>query len=96
MLDAILVAHEAIKIQCNVQIELREMCGNKPKREYSHENNDAELKERIAKECYDKAFDVAGKGNPNKKSRSEQFKTIFNDFWATLSDEEKRRQRRNG
>ena len=46
MLAAIKFAHEAIILQCKAQIELREMCGNKAKREYSHEENDAELKDK--------------------------------------------------
>ena len=88
MLDAIRFAHDAIKIQCKVQLELREMCGNKTKREYSHETNDAELKDRVRAFCYDKAYALARSGNPNKHERSEAFHKLQDDFIATLSPEE--------
>ena len=44
MLEAIKVAHEAIKIQCQAQFELSEACGKLVKREYCHEVNDDELR----------------------------------------------------
>ena len=40
MVEAIKFAHEAIKIQCQAQLELREMTGNVAKRDYSHETHD--------------------------------------------------------
>jgi polyribonucleotide nucleotidyltransferase len=88
MLDAIRFAHEAIKIQCTVQLELREMCGNKPKREYSHETNDEELKAKLRAFCYDKAYALARSGNPNKQQRSDAFHKLEEDFIATLTPEE--------
>lgn len=88
MLDAIEFAHNAIRIQCQAQVELREMCGNKPKREYSHETNDENLKEQITKACYDKCYTIASSGNKNKSERSKAFKAVFEEFWATLSEEE--------
>ena len=51
MLEAIKVAHEAIKVQCKAQLELSEACGKLVKREYCHEVNDDELrKERKEQE----------------------------------------------
>ncbi len=89
MLDAIRIAHEAIKVQCQVQTELRELCGNKTKREYSHETNDADLKEQVRTFCYDKAYAIARSANPDKHARSSAFKAIHEEFMATLSDEDK-------
>ena len=40
MLEAIKFAHEAIKVQCQAQIELMEAVGKTVKREYCHETND--------------------------------------------------------
>ncbi len=88
MLDAIRFAHEAIKLQCKVQLELREMCGNKPKREYSHETNDENLKAAVRSFCYDKSYELARSGNPNKKQRSDSFAKLQEDFIATLTPEE--------
>ncbi|MFN8145028.1 MAG: polyribonucleotide nucleotidyltransferase [Bacteroidia bacterium] len=89
MLAAIKFAHEAIILQCKAQIELREMCGNKAKREYSHEENDAELKDKVRAHCYDKAYAIARSANPNKQQRSEAFSLLYDEFMATLSEEDR-------
>src|SRR5689334_9556386 len=44
MLEALRLAHDAIKTQCNLQIELTKATGKEQKRVYSHENNDENLK----------------------------------------------------
>ena len=47
MLEGIQVAHDAIKIQCQAQIDLAEMVKESAaKREYNHEDNNEELKEK--------------------------------------------------
>ncbi len=43
MLEAIKVAHEAIKVQCQAQLELSEAVGKLVKRTYCHEENDEDL-----------------------------------------------------
>ncbi len=88
MLDAIRFAHEAIKAQCQFQVEFREMCGNKTKREYSHETNDEELKKQVAAFCYDKAYAIAKSGNPDKHARLAAFKALHVEFMSTLSEED--------
>ncbi|MFN8165289.1 MAG: polyribonucleotide nucleotidyltransferase [Bacteroidia bacterium] len=88
MLEAIRTAHEAIKLQCKAQLELRALCGNKEKRAYSHETNDDELKAKVRDYCYDKAYAIARSANPNKSARSEAFKALHEEFMATLTPEE--------
>ena len=88
MLDAIRFAHEAIKLQCQFQVEFRALCGNKEKREYSHELSDEALNNQIAKYCYDKAYALAKSGNPDKHARSAAFKALHDEFKATLPAEE--------
>jgi polyribonucleotide nucleotidyltransferase len=61
MLEALKIAHDAIKVQCRAQIELMEMAGKTQKREYSHEVNDEELREKIRQETYDKCYEAAKK-----------------------------------
>lgn len=80
LLEAMKVAHEAIKIQCKAQMELAEMVGKSKKREYCHEVNDEELREKVWKETYDKAYAVARKANPNKHERLDDFKKVCADF----------------
>ena len=88
MLEALKFAHEAIKIQCKAQLELAEMVEKaKTKREYSHEDNDEELKEKVWKETYDKVYAVAKMGTA-KHERSEAFQKVKEDFIASLPEEE--------
>lgn len=81
LLEAMKVAHEAIKIQCKAQIELAEAV-KKIKREYNHEENDEELREKVWKATYDKAYAVAKKANPNKHERIADFKAVVDEFIA--------------
>jgi polyribonucleotide nucleotidyltransferase len=52
MLEALKVAHEAIKDQCQMQKELTEAVGKTEKRAYSHENHDEELKAEMNEKLY--------------------------------------------
>jgi polyribonucleotide nucleotidyltransferase len=86
---AMKIAHDAIKIQCQAQLELAQLVNVGPKRTYSHENHNLELKEAIEKACYDKVYAVAKSGNANKSERAELFKAIREEFAASLSDEDR-------
>ncbi len=88
MLEAIKLAHETIKVHCKAQMELTEEVGKTQKREYCHESNDEELKEKIWKETYDKAYAVAMKCNPNKHERSDDFEAVKEEFLSQYSEEE--------
>ncbi len=87
MLEAIKVAHEAIKIQCQAQIELTEAVGKTVKREYEHELNDEELRKDIREKCYDKVYAVATSGS-GKHERSDAFKAIVEEYKANFNEEE--------
>lgn len=81
LLEAMKFAHEAIKVQCDAQIELAEMVESaKEKREYSHENNDEELRQKVWDATFEKAKEVARSANPNKQERLAAFDEIVNDF----------------
>ncbi|MCC8142900.1 MAG: polyribonucleotide nucleotidyltransferase [Tannerellaceae bacterium] len=87
MLEAIRYAHEAIKIQCQAQLELSEACGKLTKREYCHEENDEELRKDIHDKCYEKAYAVAVSGT-SKHERGDAFEKIIEDYKANLTEEE--------
>ena len=87
MLDAIRVAHEAIKKQCQVQLELSEACGKLVKREYCHEVNDDDLRKDVHAACYDKAYAVATSGT-DKHQRADAFKAIVNEYKEKYTEEE--------
>jgi len=88
MVEAIKFAHEAIKLQCQAQLEFREMTGSAPKREYSHEVHDEELRAKVREATYQKVYDFASKGNDNKNARREGFNAILDEFKAGFTPEE--------
>jgi len=85
MLEAIKFAHEAIKQHCKVQEELAAELGV-VKREYSHENNDEELRELVKNETYQKAYDVARSIIKNKQERYEAFAKVKEEFIEKYSE----------
>ena len=87
MLEAIKVAHEAIKIQCQAQLELSEACGKLVKREYCHEINDDELRKDVHEKCYAKAYAVATSGT-DKHQRAEALEAVVEEYKAQFSEEE--------
>ena len=86
-LGAIKIAHEAIKTQCEAQLQLMEACGTVQKREYSHEEKDEDLKKDIWDKCYQKAYEVATAQNPNKHERINAFKSIHTDYLESIDEE---------
>ena len=86
MLEAISFAHEEIKKQIEAQERLAEKVGKSlPKREYSHEVHDEEIREKVWKECYDKVYEVA-KSPAGKDERKEKFKAVLEEFLAQYID----------
>jgi len=89
MVSAIEAAHAAIKVQCQVQLDMAaEVPGSSPKREYEHEKHDDSLKQAIHDACYQAYYDAA-KNAGSKKERGATFKAIKEDFLAGMSDEDK-------
>ena len=85
MIQALKVAHEAIKIQCQAQLDLVAMLPNKNgKREYSHEVNDPDLRQKMQEYLYEKAYAIAQKCVASKQERTEMFKALVEEFKATL------------
>jgi len=90
MLEALKFAHEAIKPQCQVQIELANLVKNSAqKRSYSHETNDPEFKETLRTATYSKVYDMAKQGITNKQERKKILELIKEEFVNTLPEEEK-------
>ena len=87
MLEAMKVAHEAIKLTIKAQWELCEMLGGrKPAREYNHERSNPELKEQITAYAYDKIYAIA-KGAHSKSDRTTGFKALRLEFVASLGED---------
>ncbi|HHL52052.1 MAG TPA: polyribonucleotide nucleotidyltransferase, partial [Flammeovirgaceae bacterium] len=88
MLEAMQVAHEAIKQMCLVQQELTKEAGKEEKRTYDHEEKDEALKEEIKKALYDKVFEVYMRQIKNKAERSEAIKAVLEEYLESRADEE--------
>ena len=88
MIEALRVAHEAIKIQCKAQIEFAKEVGSPAKREYSHEEKDEELKKKVWDETYDKCYAVARSLITDKHKREEAFEAVVADFLAQFTGED--------
>lgn len=87
MLEALRVAHNAIKDQCRLQIELTEAVGKTVKRSYSHEEKDENLKAELWNLMYEKAYLAAKQLFVNKKDRSDAFSKIIDDYKASLPED---------
>jgi len=89
MLEAIAIAHSAIKVHCRKQLEL---AANVPaaqtKREIILPEEDEALKAAVFAATQDKFLAVAKEGNPNKNSRKESFGAIKEEYISTVSEEE--------
>ena len=85
MLEALKTAHDAIRIQCDALAELTIAAGKTEKREYCHEVNDLEFKAQMHEAVYQKCYDFAKQGIPNKHMRSEGFEAIKAEFVESLA-----------
>ena len=79
MLEAIKVAHDAIKVHCKAQEELAAEVG-KVKRTYCHEVNDADLKAKVFEELYPKCYALCTQNVNDKHKRIEGFEAIVAEY----------------
>ena len=79
LLEALKVAHEAIKPMCRLQKELSAELGKDVKREYCHEVNDEELRQQVKDECYQPCYDIT-KQALDKHARAEAFEAVRENF----------------
>ncbi len=79
LLNALKVAHEAIKPQCQIQKELMKELGTDVKREYCHEVNDEELRADISDKCFTKCYDIT-KQALDKHARAEAFEAVREEY----------------
>lgn len=88
LLNAIKAAHEAIKPQCQVQLDMMEAAGKTEKRLYCHEDNDEDLRRDVREKTYQKAYDIAVSGNADKHCRTAAFEAIVEEYIAAIPEEE--------
>lgn len=87
LLEAMKVAHEAIKLQCQAQKEMEAEVGATEKREYHHENSDEELEAKMEAELYDKLYEVVARQTADKNVRSNDVRAIKDEFMESLPED---------
>ncbi len=89
MVEAIKIAHAAIKEQCQFQLDLGALIPTaNPKRVYSHETHNEDVKAKVYELAMDKCKEVARQGLANKAKRTELFDAIKTEVKAAFSEEE--------
>ncbi len=84
MLEAIKIAHKAIKIQIQAQLDLAaKIEKSHVKREYCHVQHNEELAKQIKEHAYDKIYNIVKSGTA-KQERSEKFTQICDEFCEGL------------
>ncbi|WP_018620871.1 polyribonucleotide nucleotidyltransferase [Spirosoma luteum] len=86
VVEAIKIAHEAIKVQCHAQKELEAKVGKTKKREFNHETHDEDLRAAVRTATYDKIYAAVSQQNPSKKGRSEAAKAIRDEYIASFPE----------
>ena len=90
MLNAIKFAHEAIKQQCQAQIELAEMVeAAREKMPVPEPVEDKELETAIHEYAYPKFYDIARQGMNNKHQRHDAFSAVKEAFIETIPEEKR-------
>lgn len=88
-IEALQFAHDAIKMQCDAQIELARKVGKLDhKRVYCHEVNDEVIRQKVREFCYPKVYNIAMSASA-KHDRSEALDAVLKDFLLTLTEEER-------
>ncbi len=87
MLEALKIAHDAIKVHCKAVMEFAEEVGSTVKRTYSHETNDEDLRKKIWDETYTKSCEAAKSCTADKHKRIETFEAIEKEFLSQYTEE---------
>ena len=88
IVEALEVAHDAIKDLCKLQNDLLKKIGGIDKRDYSHENSDEEMEKDIREKTYDDLYKIAQEGISNKKKRGDSFKKIRDNYLSNVDQDD--------
>jgi polyribonucleotide nucleotidyltransferase len=87
MLEALKIAHDAIKVHCKAVMEFAEEVGSTVKRTYSHETNDEDLRKKVWNETYSKCYEAAKSCTADKHERINTFESIVTEFLSQYTEE---------
>ena len=87
MLEALKIAHDAIKVHCKAVMEFAEEVGSTVKRTYNHETNDEDLRKKVWDETYSKCYQTALSCTADKHKRIDSFEAIIADFLGQYTED---------
>lgn len=87
LVEAIKVAHDAIKVQIEAQLRLAEAVGKKTVRTYETREENEEIKKEVHEKAYQACYDIAKEGS-SKEERSEAFDAVKETVLASYSEED--------
>ncbi len=85
LVNALQLAHDAIRVHIKAQQELREKAGVDEKREYGKPEHNDELKEKVKQFAAERLYQVAS-GGTAKSERSQAFKLIKDELLLSLPE----------
>jgi polyribonucleotide nucleotidyltransferase len=89
LVEAIKIGHEAIKEQCQFQLDLAaEIPSSSPKREYNHIDTNEEVEKKVHDFAFEKLKAVARKGNSNRTERAADFDAVKEELKSQFTEEE--------
>jgi polyribonucleotide nucleotidyltransferase len=91
MLEAIRFAHEEIKKHCKAQMDFAKEIKSTEKREYSHEEENEELRKLIWEKAYDKVYKIA-KNTPVKRDRHEANEKLITELIEAHGEEDEAKE----
>jgi polyribonucleotide nucleotidyltransferase len=86
LVQALQIAHDAIRIQIKAQNDLREKVGAKPKRDYKKPETNEELNAKVQAFTKDRIYQISKAGS-SKHKRSEAFDQLKKDLIESLGTE---------
>jgi len=87
MVEALKLAHEAIKAQCAVQMELVAEAG-KEKKVFEAPEEDEKLLAELKAALYDKFYNVFGQHISDKSERKQALKAVKEEYMSTLPEDD--------
>jgi polyribonucleotide nucleotidyltransferase len=93
LIQALQIAHDAIRVQIKAQVDLREKVGAKEKREYKKPDTNEELNAKVQAFTKDRIYQISKAGS-SKHQRSEAFdalkKELVESLGAEVTDSDKK------
>ena len=90
MLEALKIAHDAIRQQCQAQLDMvNKLPERRPALVNPEKEADPGLEDAVKDFAFDRIYDIAGKGITNKKLRNQSMDEVMDEFVEKIPEEER-------